>query len=520
MKALISVYDKTGVVEFARSLRAMGVDLVSTGGTHQALRESNLSVQQVSDLTGFPEILDGRVKTLHPTIHGGILARRDKPEHLSELARRQMGTIDLVAVNLYPFAATIARPGVTLEDALENIDIGGPTMIRAAAKNFPFVTVVVDPTDYPWVAERMAAGGLTIEERRRLAHKAFQHVALYDTIIAQYLGGDDPAHAFPQELTLAYRRVQELRYGENPHQKGVFYAEPLVNYSSLPLGTRVLGQEPSLCNLYDMSAALETVRDFLDRPAAVVIKHATPSGFAFGATPAEALEKAIHADATSAFGGIIGLNRPMGVETAQVVARFKEQESSNIDAIVVPGAEEEAVAILRRTRRRMILYTVPPLEPLPLTSMNFKQVPGGLLYQEANVCPLDTSAWKVVSRKSPSPEQLEAMDDAWLLLRHIRSNTILVWDGAKGVTLGIGSGQVSRVGSARIALEQAGERARGAVLASDSFFPFQDTVELAAQYGIAAIVQQGGSINDQVSIDAADAAGMVMVLTGERAFWH
>jgi len=508
MKALISVYDKTGVVEFARSLADRGIELVSTGGTFQTLKGAGLPVRQVSDVTGFPEILDGRVKTLHPAIHGGILARRDNPEHVSEIKRRGIDTIDLVAVNLYPFAATIARPGVSLDEALENIDIGGPTMIRAAAKNFPFVAVVVDPADYPWVAERMSA------------HKAFQHVAFYDTIIASYLRKDDLTELFPQELTLAYRKVQGLRYGENPHQKGAFYGEPLLTFASLPAGTQRLGQEPSLCNIYDMAAALETVRDFMNRPAAVVIKHATPSGFAFGTTLAEALEKAIHADATSAFGGIIGLNRPMDVETAQVVTRFRELESSNIDAIIAPDVAEEAVSILRRARRRMILYSVSALEPLPAGSMNMKQVPGGLLYQQANITPIDRTSWKVATKKSPTPGQLRGMEEAWLLMRHIRSNTILVWDEAKGVTLGIGSGQVSRVGSARIALEQAGEGAQGAILASDSFFPFQDTVELAAQYGIAAIVQQGGSVNDQASIDAADAAGIIMVLTGERAFWH
>ena len=520
MKALLSVYDKSGVVDFARDLCGTGADLISTGGTHQTLADAGLPVQQVSDFTGSPEILGGRVKTLHPAIHGGILARRDNPGHISELAEHHMEAIDIVAVNLYPFAATIARPGVSLDDALENIDIGGPTMIRASAKNFPFVVVVVDPADYPWVAEKLSGDGLSLEERRRLAHKAFQHVAYYDTLIASYLRRDDPAGAFPEELTLAYRKVQALRYGENPHQQGALYTEPLLGFASLAAGSHVLGQEPSLCNVYDMTAALESVRDFMDRPAAAVIKHATPSGFAFGATPAEALEKAIHADATSAFGGIIGLNRPMDVETAQVVARFRELESSNIDAIVAPGAADEAVAILRSTRRRMVLYTVDDLGPLPAGSVNLKQVPGGLLYQQANTSPIDRTAWRVATHTQPTPEQLRGMEDAWLLMRHIRSNTILVWDDSAGVTLGIGSGQVSRVGSARIALEQAGALARGAILASDSFFPFQDSVELAASYGISAIVQQGGSINDQASIDAADAAGIAMVLTGERAFWH
>ena len=520
MKALISVYDKTGIVDFARDIQKTGMDLISTGGTHQVLKDAGLAVRQVSEVTGSPEILDGRVKTLHPTVHGGILALRDNPEHVSELSNRNIDTIDLVAVNLYPFAATISRPGITLGDALENIDIGGPTMIRAAAKNFPFVVVVVDPSDYSWVSERIADGGLTLEERQILAQKAFQHVAFYDTIIAGYLRQNDQTNLFPQEFTLAYRKLQGLRYGENPHQNGAFYVDPSITFSGLAGGTQILGQELSLCNIYDMSAALETIREFIDRPAAVVIKHATPSGFAFGTTLSEALEKAIHADPTSAFGGIIGLSQTMDVKTAQVVANFRELESSNIDAIVTPGIDEEAVDILRKTRRRMVVYSVPALGPLPFGDMNIKQVPGGILYQQSNITPIDRSSWLVVTKKSPTTEQLEGMEEAWLLMRHIRSNTILVWDEKNGVTLGIGSGQVSRVGSARLALDQSGEGAKGAILASDSFFPFQDTVELAARYGISAIVQQGGSINDQASIDAADDAGIVMVLTGERAFWH
>ena len=518
MKALISVYDKTGVVDFARGLVGLGYDLVSTGGTYRELAQAKLPVQQVSDVTGFPEIMDGRVKTLHPKIHGGILARRNNAGDRAALAQHGIDTIDLVAGNLYPFRETISKPGVTLDDALENIDIGGPSFIRAAAKNFPHVVVVTDPADYTPVLKALQEGSASLELRRRLAWKAFQHVAFYDTVIAQYLRGtDDP---FPQELTLAYQRQQVLRYGENPHQKGALYREPLVNYSSMVAGKQLLGQPPSLCNYNDLSAALETVRDFVERPAAVVIKHATPSGFALAPTPAEALQKAIHADATSAFGGIIGLNRPMDMATAKVIAAFKDLEASNIDAIVAPGADEEAVTLLKATRRRMILFTVPSLALLPATSMNFKHLPGGILYQEANVRPVDTSNWKVVTKTPLKKEHLPAMKDAWTLLRRIRSNTILVWDGAEGVTLGIGSGQVSRVGAAKLALEQAGDRAKGNVLASDSFFPFGDTVELAARYGIGAIVQQGGSINDQASIDAADSAGIPMVLTGERAFWH
>ena len=518
MRAILSVYDKTGLVEFAQGLAGLGVELFSTGGTKRSLEEGSVSVRGIEELTGFPEILDGRVKTLHPAVHGGLLARRDLPDHRAQLERHGLGYIDLVVVNLYPFMATISKPNVSLEDALENIDIGGPTMLRAAAKNYPSVTVVSDPEDYGAVLNALRDEKVDQAFRRNLAAKAFQHVAFYDTVISQYLR--DPADLFPQELTLAFQRQQVLRYGENPHQQGALYREPLVGYSSLVVGQQALGQQLSLCNLNDLSAALETVRDFLGRPAAAVIKHATPSGFAFGSTLAQALEKAIHADATSAFGGIIGLNQELDVETARVIAAFKEQESSNIDAIVAPGVAAEAVDLLRKTRRRMILYTVPTLDSLPATSKNLKYIPGGILYQEANVRPVDTSGWKDVTKVAATEEQRRAMKDAWTLLRRIRSNTILVWDGVEGVTLGIGSGQTSRVGAAKLALEQAGERARGAILASDSFFPFQDTVELAAQYGIGAIVQQGGSINDKASIEAADAAGIPMVLTGERAFWH
>jgi phosphoribosylaminoimidazolecarboxamide formyltransferase/IMP cyclohydrolase len=463
-------------------------------------------------------MLDGRVKTLHPVVHAGILARRNQPSHMSQLAEAAVTPVDLVAVNLYPFLATISKPDVSLDDALENIDIGGPTLLRAAAKNYPDVIVVADPRDYEGILTALREGGLDQEARRRLAAKAFQHVAFYDTVVSGYLRGDDDP--FPEELTLAYQRQQTLRYGENPHQPGALYREPLVDYSNIVTSEQQLGQELSLCNVYDLSAALETVREFLDRPAAVVIKHATPSGFAFGRDLAEALEIAIHADATSAFGGIIGLTRPMDMATAQVIDVFKEKESSNIDAIVAPGADPEAVRLLRRTRRRMVLVTVKRLDSLPLSSRNLKHVPGGLLYQQANVRPIDSDGWRVATRAQPTEAEWGYMREAWALLRHIRSNTILVWDGEAGVTLGIGSGQVSRVGSAQLALTQAGERARGALLASDGFFPFSDTVEMAAQYGIRTIIQPGGSIQDEASIEAADKAGIAMVITGERAFWH
>jgi len=520
MRVILSVYDKAGLDEFARGLAAHGAELVSTGGTKRTLEAAGVSVRSIDEITGFPEILDGRVKTLHPMVHGGLLGRRDLPDHLAQMQQLNITPIDMVVVNLYPFVETISKPGVSLEDALENIDIGGPTMLRASAKNYPSVWVVSDPADYTAVLAALddADAGSALALRRKLAAKAFQHVAYYDTAIAGYLR--DPEDRFPEELTLGFKRQQVLRYGENPHQQGALYREPLVNYSSLVLGEQELGNAPSLCNIYDLSAALETVRDFVGRPAAVVIKHATPSGFALGANAADALRKAIRADATSAFGGIIGINQPLDLAVAQVIDEFKQVESSNIDAIVAPGATPEAVELLKKTRRRMVLITVPGLQLLPANSMNFKHIPGGALYQTANVAAVDTTGWQMATQAQPSAEQLAAMKDAWTLIRRIRSNTILVWDVASGVTLGIGSGQVSRVGAAKLALEQAGERARGAVLVSDSFFPFPDSVELAVKAGIGAIVQQGGSINDKLSVAAADQAGVPMVLTGERAFWH
>ncbi len=520
MRVVLSVYDKSGLESFARGLAALGAELVSTGGTKKSLEAAGIAVRGIEEITGFPEIMDGRVKTLHPMVHGGLLARRDVPDHMAQAQRLNITMIDMVVGNLYPFVETISKPDVSLEDALENIDIGGPTMLRAAAKNYPSVWVVSNPVDYDQVLEALqsgdAAAGLAL--RRKLAAKAFQHVAYYDTAVAGYLR--DAEDRFPEELTLGFKRQQVLRYGENPHQQGALYREPLVTFSSLVTGEQQLGVDPSLCNIYDLSAALETVRDFAGRPAAAVIKHATPSGFAIGTSAADALRKAIHADATSAFGGIIGLNLPLDLACAEVVNEFKTQEFSNIDAVVAPGIAPEALDLLRKTRRRTVVFTVPPVALLPQDAVNFKQIPGGLLYQMANAAAVDTSGWKVATQAQPTAVQLAAMHDAWTLIRRIRSNTILVWDPKEGVTLGIGSGQVSRVGAARLALEQAGERARGAILASDSFFPFPDSVELAVQYGIGAIVQQGGSINDGLSVTAADQAGVPMVLTGERAFWH
>ncbi|MQF48862.1 bifunctional phosphoribosylaminoimidazolecarboxamide formyltransferase/IMP cyclohydrolase [SAR202 cluster bacterium AC-647-N09_OGT_505m] len=506
MKALLSVYDKTGVVEFARSLQGMGMNLVSTGGTHQALSEAGLPVQQVSDLTGSPEILDGRVKTLHPIVHGGILARRDKPEHVSELTSLQMDTIDLVAVNLYPFAATIARPGVSLDDALENIDIGGPTMIRAAAKNFPFVTVVVNPTDYPWVVERMADGGLTIEERQRLAYKAFQHVALYDTIIAQYLRNQNDD--LGQELTLGYSRLYDLRYGENPHQQAAFYGDSFP--SGIAGAKQLHGKELSFNNILDADAAWRAVADFRE-PAAAVIKHTNTCGLACHQDQAEAYRRAFSGDPVSAFGGIVAFNRLLTREAAEAMRQVF------YEIVIAPAFEPSALEILKKKRDLRIL-ALGDAGVQSGSGWEVRQVSGGVLMQTPDILEEDPQDWEVVTERKPTQEEFLDLAFAWRAVKHVKSNAIVVVKGQ--ALLGMGAGQPNRIISVQLSLKAAGEASQGAVLASDAFFPFADGVEAAAEGGITAVVQPGGSIRDGEVIDAANRLGLAMVVTGVRHFRH
>ena len=508
MKALLSVYDKSGVVDFAREIHRTGVELISTGGTHQTLSDAGLPVQQVSEFTGSPEILDGRVKTLHPIVHGGILARRDNPDHMSELSGRGMDTIDLVAVNLYPFAATIARPGVTLDEALENIDIGGPTMIRAAAKNFPFVAVVVDPADYPWVAERVAGDGLTIEERQRLAQKAFQHVAFYDTIVAGYLRKDDPTDLFPQEITLAYRRIQGLRYGENPHQQAAFYGE------SLPLGIagarQLHGRELSYNNILDADAAWRAVSDFDDQ-AVAIIKHTNPCGLAAHQDQTVAYKNAFDGDPVSAFGGIVAFNRPVTTAAAEAMRQIF------YEIVLAPDFEQGALDILNKKRDLRIL-ALGDAGAQGGAGWEARQVLGGALMQNRDALAEDVKDWKAVTKRSPTEEELLDLAFAWKAVKHIKSNAIVLTRGQ--ALLGMGAGQPNRVTSVHLALRAAGEASRGSVLASDAFFPFADGVETAAEGGVTAVVQPGGSIRDGEVIEAADKAGIAMLFTGVRHFRH
>ncbi|MCI0795581.1 MAG: bifunctional phosphoribosylaminoimidazolecarboxamide formyltransferase/IMP cyclohydrolase [Chloroflexi bacterium] len=520
MKALLSAYDKTGLPEFAAVLSQCGFELVSTGGTAAAMADAGLSVQQVADLTGFPEILDGRLKTLHPAIHGGILARRDLAGHTEQLQQHGIAPIDIVVGNLYPFVETVSRNGVTLQDALENIDIGGPTMIRAAAKNFPDVIVVVDPADYGWIGERLSKGAghpgvdeggdkapaLSLGDRKALARKAFQHVALYDTAVSQYLGDGDALSQ--EELTLGFNRVNELRYGENPHQKAALYTTPLTS-GGIVRAERLHGIDMSFTNILDADAAWKAVSDFADAAVAVV-KHTNPCGLAVHEDQPTAYQRAFEGDSVSAYGGIVAFNRELTVATAEAM------HGVLYDIIIAPSYEAGVMDILRKRRRTRVLRIDPASGPQE--GLDVRLVSGGALVQTVDDLQEDPSSWKVVTSRKPSEVELADLAFAWRAAKHIKSNTIVL---AKDRTLvGMGAGQPNRVVSVHLALRIAGDKAKGSVLASDAFFPFADNVEMAAQGGITAIAQPGGSIRDNEVIAGADKHRIAMVFTGVRHFKH
>jgi len=509
LKALISVYDKSGIVEFGEKLAQAGFDLVSTGGTYSVLtRDGGLPVRQVSEITGSPEILDGRVKTLHPTIYAGLLARRDSSEHMGELTRQGIDPIDLVVVNLYPFVATIRRPGVTLEEALENIDIGGPTMLRAAAKNFPSVAVVVDPADYGWVAGKLSGSGLTVEERRRLAAKAFSHVAVYDAAVAGYLTVPTAEDELPECLAVGLTRVAGLRYGENPHQRGALYTISGKSSGGIATARQLSGRELSFNNLMDADAAWRTVSDFAD-PTVAVIKHANPCGLATDDDLGQAYQKAYEGDSISAFGGIVGYNRTVTAAAAQAMGPVF------YEVVVAPGYEPAALEILEKKRNLRIL-AVERESGAP--AYDIRPISGGILLQTPDAIDEDPAAWKVVTHRAPTEAELEDLAFAWTAAKHIKSNAIVF---AKDQTLvGMGAGQPNRVVSVHLSQRTAGTKAKGSVLASDAFFPFPDNIELAAEAGVSAIVQPGGSIRDEEVIAAADKHNLAMVFTGVRHFRH
>lgn len=510
MKALLSTFDRTGLVDFAKALREGGFDLVSTGGTHNEVASAGIPIQQVSDLTGFPEILDGRVKTLHPRVYAGILARRDLESHKSQLNLHNISTIDLVACNLYPFVDTVSRLGVTLEDALEKIDIGGPTMIRAAAKNFPDVIVVVDPADYAWIAKRLSddgdSTGITFEDRKRLSQKAFQHVALYDTAIATYLAsGQD---AFRDQVTVGYNRLAGLRYGENPHQNGAVYAGLLAS-GGIVNAKQLYGPDLSYTNILDADSAWTTVSDFSE-PTVAVIKHTNPCGLAVHEDQPTAYRRAFEGDTVSAYGGIVGFNRTVTSETAEAM------KGVLYHIIVAPGYDVGALEVLKKRKQLRILEAEPAAGPL--SDLEVRQVSGGALIQTTDTIYEDPSTWKVVTTRKPTGAELEGLAFAWKAGKHVKSNTIVL---AKGNTIvGIGAGQPNRVTSLHLALRIAGDNASGSVLASDAFIPFADTTELAAQGSIKAIIQPGGSVRDEEVIEAANRHNMAMVFTNVRHFKH
>ena len=512
--ALLSVSDKTGLIDLARSLvEEFGFDLISSGGTAQALKEAGLTVTKVADYTGSPEILGGRVKTLHPRIHGGILARRDLPQDVADLETHQIRPIDLVVVNLYPFEQTIAKAGVTLVEAIEQIDIGGPAMLRASAKNYAHLTVLCDPTGYDTYLQelRQHEGEASLEFRQACAQQAFWHTAGYDQAIATYLTSQDSgvrSHSLPQRFTLSGQQLQSLRYGENPHQPAAWY-QTGTSPTGWAAATKLQGKELSYNNLVDLEAALQLIAEFTDTPAATIIKHTNPCGVALGSSLALAYKKAFNADSVSAFGGIVALNRSIDAATATALTQ------TFLECVVAPSCEPEAEEIIAaKSKVRVLLFP-----DLSFSSQHtVKAIAGGFLVQALDDVVADTSQWQAVTELQPTSEQLEELLFAWKVCKHVKSNAILVTRDR--TTVGIGAGQMNRVGSVKIALEQAGEKAQGAVLASDGFFPFDDSVRAAAAAGVSAVVQPGGSLRDQDSIQAANELGLAMIFTGIRHFLH
>ncbi|ULT57424.1 bifunctional phosphoribosylaminoimidazolecarboxamide formyltransferase/IMP cyclohydrolase [Neobacillus drentensis] len=508
-RALISVSDKNGITDFAKELVSLGFELISTGGTKKALQEQGIPVMSVSDVTGFPEILEGRVKTLNPFIHGGLLSKHDNPDHLKQLDEHGIQPIQLVCVNLYPFQQTIAKPDVTVADAIENIDIGGPSMLRASAKNHQYLTVVVDPADYATVIEEFKAEGTTtLETRRKLAAKVFRHTAAYDALIAEYMTNLAQEET-PETLTVTYDLKQTLRYGENPHQKAAFYRKPLGSTFSIANAVQLHGKELSYNNINDADAALQIVKEFSE-PAAVAVKHMNPCGVGTGQTGFEAFTKAFAADPVSIFGGIIAFNREVDAETAGKLHEIF------LEIIIAPSFSEEALAILTG-KKNLRLLTI-PFNDVKKPELKMTTIEGGLLVQEQDRYSLEDATITVPTKRQPTEEEWEALKLGWKVVKHVKSNAIVVT--SKDMTLGVGAGQMNRVGSAEIALKQAGEKAEGAALASDAFFPMDDTVEAAAKAGITAIIQPGGSIKDADSIKKADEYGIAMVFTGVRHFKH
>ncbi len=509
-RALISVSDKTGVIDLAKGLIAQEIEIISTGGTKKALEKAGIPTTSIEEVTGMPEMMDGRVKTLHPKIHGGLLGRRDLPSHLRAMADHDIAPIDFVCVNLYPFKETIQKPDVTTAEAIENIDIGGPSMLRSAAKNYPSVTVLVDPQDYGKVLAELQESGVTSSEtRQKLAAKVFRHTAAYDAVIATYLTklvGEEE----PEKLTLTFERKQGLRYGENGHQKAIFYEEALAVPFSLAQAKQLHGKELSYNNIRDADAAIRISREFVE-PAVVAVKHMNPCGIGIGQTIEEAYQYAYDADPISIFGGIVVANREITLEIAQKLhALF-------LEIVIAPSFQPEALTLLQK-KKNLRLLTLDFGQSHAAIEDEKISVLGGLLVQNQDIIEEDFEKWQCVTKRQPTPKELRALAFAWKAVKYVKSNAIVVSNDHQ--TLGIGAGQMNRVGSVEIAIKQAGDNVKEAVLASDAYFPMDDSVEYAAQHGIKAIVQPGGSIKDQDSIEMANKYGIAMLFTAVRHFRH
>jgi len=514
-RALISVSDKTGIVEFSKELARYKVEILSTGGTANLLRNAGLVVKDVSEFTGFPEMLDGRVKTLHPKVHGGLLGMRSNPAHVAKMKEYGIEPIDMVVVSLYPFDATVAKEGCTMEEAIENIDIGGPTMLRSAAKNYPDVTVIVDHKDYRRILAEMAEnnGVVSAKTNFALAVKVFQRTAAYDGAISNYLGArlGEKVEDYPATFSLQVKKAQDLRYGENPHQSAAFYVDKRVHEPCVANSVQLQGKELSFNNIIDLDAAIETVKEFHDLGAAVIIKHTNPCGVALADAPLDAYLKARECDPVSAFGGIVGFNCIVDGAAA------RELSSTFLEAVIAPGYTEEALEIFK-VKKNVRVMQVPILERRGQNGFDMKKVVGGLLIQGRDQGMVRAADCRVVTERAPSASELLALDFAWKVCKHVKSNAIVF--STRDQTVGIGAGQMSRVDSSRIAVLKAQLPTKGTVLASDAFFPFRDGVDAAALAGVTAIIQPGGSVRDEEVIKAADEHGMAMVFTGMRHFRH
>ncbi len=512
-RALISVSDKTGVVEFARELVACGFEVLSTGGTAKALQEAGIACTQVSDVTGFPECLDGRVKTLHPMIHAGILAMRSNEEHMRQLEALEVSPIDVVAINLYPFKETILKPEVTLPEAIENIDIGGPTMLRAAAKNYQDVAVLVDPADYEIVlSELRQNGAVSSDTKFRLAGKVFEHTAQYDALITNYLMGQR-GERLPQNLTLTFERAQSMRYGENPHQQAAFYREIGNLDNVLSAAEQLHGKELSYNNINDANGALDLLKEFgMEEPVAVAVKHANPCGVGQAADLYTAYKKAHDGDPVSIYGGIVAVNREVDAKTAEEMAKIF------LEIILAPSFCEGALQILTQKKNIRLLALPGLAKPNVPGTLDMKKVAGGLLVQELDTEDLPPEELRCVTKRQPTEAEMRQLRFVWKVVKHVKSNGIAL--AKDDMTVGIGPGQTNRVTALELAIRYAGSNAKGAVMGSDAFFPFSDSVEAAAKAGITAIIQPGGSVRDEDSIKAADAAGIAMLFTGMRHFKH